>query len=124
VAALFGGRCAFSGDAALLGLGRAERWALAPLIARDGAHAAERRPLVVFPESAQERLAARCRYRLDPFKAAIAGHTPVIPIALERRTDGLRVMIGEPIAPAADDGAAELRERARAAIAALTERNR
>jgi hypothetical protein len=121
VIAFFGGRCSFSGDAALLEMGWSARWALEPLIAAPEVALAARRPLVVFPESAFERVTARCRYRLDAFKAAIAEGAPLFPLALVRGGNGLRGIIGEPIAPEKGESAAALRERTRAALAALAE---
>jgi acyl carrier protein len=115
------GPVALAGESALLFLPAGARWALAPLVKPAG-HALASAAVLVLPESAIDAPPARCRYRLDPFRAALASGAPVRPVALRRNSDGISMTVGETVAM---DGiaanAAALRERARAALAALVE---
>ena len=89
--------------------------------------------MVVFPESPIGEAAERCRFRLDTFHAAVDTGTPVYPVAVSgtghilesarhpalRRK--VRVIFGEPLAPAGTDQRemVRLREQVRARIAGL-----
>jgi acyl carrier protein len=115
------GETVLAGDAALLGMSGAARWALVPLVVRDPDVFARRRSVVLLPDSPVDAPAVRCRYRIEMFQAALASGAPVIPVALQRNGKGLSVTAGPVLNHAGVTDAAELRNRTRAAIAQLLE---
>jgi hypothetical protein len=118
----FQGEVALAGEAALLGLNRAAKWALAPRIVPLEQAFARRRAVLLLPDSAAGAPPARCRYRIEAFQAALAAGADIVPVAVARRATGVNLLLGNPIT-AKDSGrdAAALRDCTRAAIMKLLE---
>jgi acyl-CoA synthetase (AMP-forming)/AMP-acid ligase II/acyl carrier protein len=97
------------------------RWALAPLLKPAHRVLAAGGAVLVLPDSSVEAPASRCRYRLEPFRAALETGAAVHPVSLRRNGAGLIVTVGEAIPGGVTGDAAALRERVRSDIAGLLE---
>ena len=95
------------------------RWALSPLLQPAHRALAARAAVLVLPDTPCDAPASRCRYRLEPFRAALAAGVAVHPVRLLRDGADLRVTVGAAIPDGVTGDAAALRERVRSEMVAL-----
>jgi hypothetical protein len=106
----------FAGDAVLIGVPRWLHASLRPLIVETEAdlkRALEQGVVVQFPDNELGEPAARCRFRLPPFRVA----TSIVPAAVQQVRSATTIRLGKAMAPA--DEATATRELLRAALTRL-----